>query len=116
MTKVAVEKFQKSRGMTKDGVAGPTTIAAISSALGNAGALGVGSSSTSLREGDESALVEDMQKRLKKLGFYSGDITGHFGEKTTKAVRKFQDENDLTVDGIAGTKTLEEIFKQTGDT
>jgi len=116
MTKSAVEKFQKSRGMTQDGVAGPTTIAAISSALGNAGALGVGTSSNSLREGDESTLVEDMQKRLKKLGFYSGDVTGHFGEKTTKAVRKFQEENDLTVDGIAGTKTLEEIFKQTGDT
>ena len=116
MTKAAVEKFQKSRGMTKDGVAGPTTIAAISSALGNSGALGVGSSSNSLREGDESDLVEDMQRRLKKLGYYTGDITGHFGEKTTKAVRKFQDDNDLYVDGIAGTKTLEKIYEETGDT
>ncbi len=117
MTKSAVTKFQKSRGLTQDGVAGASTIAAIESALGGDGALaggGSNSSGNSLREGDSGDAVRDLQERLKQLEYYYGEVTGNFGSLTKKAVRAFQDDNDLTVDGIAGTKTLNLLYSQTG--
>ena len=117
MTKSAVTKFQKSRGLTQDGVAGATTIAAIKSALNGAGALaggGSSSSGSSLKEGDSGSAVLDLQTRLKTLNYYYGELTGNYGSLTKKAVRSFQDDNDLTVDGIAGTKTLNKLYSLTG--
>ena len=51
-----------------------------------------------------------LQLMLKALGYYSGAIDGLFGPKTDAAVRKFQEEHDLKVDGIAGPKTMECLF------
>ncbi len=119
-TKTAVAKFQRSRNLRDDGVAGPDTQNAIIAALGNSGSLaanggGSGSSASgTLKRGDEGDVVRDMQQRLKTLGIYYGEITGSFGDLTERAVRKFQDENDLTVDGKAGAKTLQLLYSKTG--
>ncbi|MBR5287271.1 MAG: peptidoglycan-binding protein [Clostridia bacterium] len=117
MTEKAVEKFQKSRGMTQDGVAGDKTLAAIASALkstGNSSASSSGSADGALREGDSGTAVTELQTMLKKLGYYYGDITGNFGDLTRKAVRAFQDKENLTVDGIAGSATMNKLRKLTG--
>ena len=50
--------------------------------------------------------VKQIQTKLKNWGYYSGDIDGVYGSRTTSAVKKFQKSNGLTVDGIAGTATL----------
>ncbi len=50
--------------------------------------------------------VKQIQTKLKNWGYYSGDIDGIYGSRTTSAVKKFQKSNGLTVDGIAGTATL----------
>ncbi len=115
MTQTAVKKFQKSRGLTQDGVAGEKTLAAIASAVEGTGSTPAGSAGTSLREGDTSAKVGDMQTRLKSLGYYYGEITNHFGSLTKQAVKKFQDAQGLTVDGIAGPQTLNKLYALTGD-
>ncbi|MBR5224671.1 MAG: peptidoglycan-binding protein [Clostridia bacterium] len=119
MTEKAVEKFQKSRGLTQDGVAGTTTLNAIASALKSVGSTSSSSSSSvggALREGDSGTAVTELQTMLKKLGYYYGDITGNFGDLTRKAVRAFQDKEDLTVDGIAGAATMNKLRKLTGST
>ena len=36
--------------------------------------------------------------------------TGYFGEKTDRALRRFQENNDLKVDGILGANTWERLF------
>ena len=59
-----------------------------------------------LRMGMRSTAVRQMQEDLQTLDIYSGSVTGHFGELTEAAVRRFQQKNGLTVDGIAGAKTL----------
>ncbi len=53
--------------------------------------------------GDE---VIQIQTKLKRWGYYNGSIDGIYGTQTQKAVRYFQSKNGLTVDGIAGKKTL----------
>ena len=53
--------------------------------------------------GDE---VITIQTKLKRWGYYYGNIDGIYGSQTLAAVRWFQSANGLTVDGIAGPKTL----------
>jgi N-acetylmuramoyl-L-alanine amidase len=50
--------------------------------------------------------VRQIQTKLKQWGYYNGSIDGIYGTKTYEAIRKFQSSNGLTVDGIAGEKTL----------
>ncbi len=50
--------------------------------------------------------VREIQTRLKKWGYYKGSIDGIYGTATKNAVKYFQRKNNLTVDGIAGKKTL----------
>lgn len=53
--------------------------------------------------GDE---VKTLQKKLKELGYYKGEIDGIFGSQTQSAVKSFQRNVGITVDGIAGSQTL----------
>ena len=53
--------------------------------------------------GDE---VRQIQTKLKRWGYYNGNVDGIFGSQTQEAVRYFQRKNGLTVDGIAGPATL----------
>ena len=54
--------------------------------------------------GDE---VRQIQTKLKRWGYYSGNVDGIYGSGTLSAVKKFQQKNGLKVDGIAGKQTLE---------
>jgi N-acetylmuramoyl-L-alanine amidase len=49
--------------------------------------------------------VIELQARLQYLGFYKSKIDGKFGYNTYWALRNFQENYGLPVDGIAGTKT-----------
>lgn len=111
LTQTAVKKFQKAKGITQDGIAGTATLNAVAKALGGSSS---SSSSSALREGDENSAVLELQTMLKEQGYYYGDLTGSFGTLTKRAVRQFQDDNDLTVDGIAGSKTLNLLRSLTG--
>ena len=53
--------------------------------------------------GDE---VTQIQTKLKRWGYYNGNIDGIYGTQTLEAVKYFQRKNGLTVDGIAGPATL----------
>lgn len=52
---------------------------------------------------------EDIQKALKNAGFYNGTIDGVIGEETKEAIKKFQKEKGLIVDGIVGSKTWDKL-------
>lgn len=53
--------------------------------------------------GDE---VIKIQKKLSQWDYYSDAIDGIYGDKTFRAVKRFQSRNNLSVDGIAGPETL----------
>ncbi len=56
--------------------------------------------------GSRGEEVRRIQKKLKELGYYKGSVDGIYGTATQKAVKSFQKNCGITVDGIAGPKTL----------
>ncbi|WP_229683047.1 peptidoglycan-binding domain-containing protein [Virgibacillus oceani] len=58
-----------------------------------------------LSRGDHNRLVGDLQRKLKKLGYYDGKIDNNFGPKTESAVKAFQKHEGLIQDGSYGPKT-----------
>ena len=53
-----------------------------------------------LKKGLKGDDVAELQKRLNELGFDAGKEDGIFGKKTRKALKAFEKEYGLTVDGI----------------
>ena len=56
--------------------------------------------------GSRGSEVTQIQTKLKRWGYYSGNIDGIYGTQTVNAVKYFQRKNGLAVDGIAGPDTL----------
>ena len=56
--------------------------------------------------GSREEEVRTIQEKLKRWGYYTGNVDGIYGSLTVSAVKKFQQKNGLSVDGIAGPKTL----------
>lgn len=67
--------------------------------------------------GSRGAEVTQIQTKLKRWGYYYGNIDGIYGSQTLEAVKYFQRKNGLAVDGIAGKRTLEAmgIFNSSGN-
>lgn len=67
-----------------------------------------------LKLGSKGFEVILLQARLNWLGAYDiGIIDGEFGDKTLQAVRRFQYHFRLTIDGLAGKKTIAALEKAT---
>lgn len=84
-TKAAVQAFQADYGLSADGSAGNAT----QTALRNA--------------------VVRLQAELKTLGCVPGSADGHFGSKTSSAVKTFQSWLGLKTSGIAGSVVRSQI-------
>ncbi len=59
-----------------------------------------------LRQGSSGPDVQDLQQKLKDLGFDPDGVDGNFGPGTTAAVIAFQQSNGLQADGVVGPATL----------
>lgn len=58
-----------------------------------------------LRSGDKGNDVAKLQQALNTLGYNAGTVDGKFGSKTKNALKAFQRDHDLDVDGIYGEKS-----------
>ena len=63
-----------------------------------------------LRSGSKGDDVVKLQTALNALGYDCGEADGIFGAKTEAAVRNFQRDHSLTVDGIAGKATQAALY------
>ena len=128
-TLAAVRAFQRDNGLEADGIVGPLTWAALfdhaepdgPEAPGDAPAGGASDSSQPpaatapaytrllkhLMEGDDVRAVKD---RLVALGYLYAATHDTFGDDTLAAVRAFQRDNGLEVDGIVGPLTWAALF------
>ena len=114
LTVEAVKNLQGEYGYDADGIAGETTLALIDRLLGRdtkTQSKTVSSSNNVLKEGAEGNTVLALQKDLKKLGYFSAEPTGFFGEATAAAVKKLQKKSGIDADGIAGKSTLALVKK-----
>ena len=118
-TESAIRRFQTRNGLTSDGICGEDTVKALYSST----AIDAGSSVTpSPKPVDESAPtrilrpgmsgddVKSVQSRLKALGYYTGTVDGNYGTGTMAAVASFQLRNNLSADGVAGTRTYKKLY------
>ena len=120
-TKAAVIAFQRLAGLTPDGVVGPTTwntlveayedtLAVASPAQAPIGAY----PGSPIRPGATGDSVKRIQAALNAINQGNGSLTtltvdGVFGSGTEAAVRAFQSANGLTVDGIVGPATWNQL-------
>ena len=58
-----------------------------------------------LKKGSTGQPVKDLQQGLKDLGFDPGPVDGSFGSKTETAVKQFQGDRGIAVDGVVGELT-----------
>lgn len=65
-----------------------------------------GAAAVTYRQGATGAQVRTIQDKLKRWGYYSGEVDGIFGSGTRKAVVAFQKKNGLAADGVVGPNTL----------
>ena len=64
-----------------------------------------------IQQGAVGEDVIELQARLQYLGFYNGKIDGVFGWGTYWALRNFQYEFGLPIDGLAGEDTKAKLVK-----
>ena len=120
-TETAVKNFQANNGLTVDGKAGNATLNKLYSDSARKAPATTATNTpkatntpfTSLKNGSTGAEVKKMQQRLKALGYLKGSADGDFGDATEAAVKAFQARNGLTVDGKAGTATLNKLYSST---
>lgn len=67
------------------------------------------------KQGSAGSAVRQIQEKLTAWGYYNYDIDGIYGSRTAAAVKKFQANNGLTVDGVCGTATLNALGISTGN-
>ncbi len=94
-TEAAVRQFQTQNGLSVDGVVGPNTWGTLLTLMPY----------PTLRQGQRGAYVRLMQSLLESNLVPVGGIDGIFGANTEAAVRQFQSQNGLAVDGIVGPNT-----------
>jgi hypothetical protein len=99
-TAAAVRAFQRRAHLPADGLAGPRTRAA----LGRYGRHTLGSRALSVRAFGWD--VAELQFLLAWHGFPSGPFDGRFGARTAAAMRRFQGFAGLAPDGVAGAGTI----------
>lgn len=94
----AIRDFQQKNGLTVDGIVGRNTWNSLLFPQGK-----------TVRQGDRNASVVYLQQMLLSKLYPVGEIDGIFGTNTLNAVRDFQAENGLEVDGIVGPNTWEAL-------
>lgn len=100
LTRSAVVRFQRRRGLLVDGVAGPQT----RRALGSRGRPRLGSRVMKL--GDHGWDVAALQFLLLRRGYGPGRVDGAFGPLTRAAVLRAQRALGLGADALAGPQTI----------
>ena len=77
-------------------------------------ALAQSASADLYKRGSNSPTVSEIQTRLKNWGYYDGAVDGIYGSRTEAAVRWFQRQNGLSVDGQAGAPHLRSTMLKSG--
>lgn len=117
-TVAAVKDFQRAVGYTADGICNYATFELLHAAAYDEidiTTLMNGNSSSYLKPGDTGTQVTSLQNLLINRGYLSGAADGVYSSKTALAVKNFQAENNLRIDGLCGSDTINAL-KNSADT
>ncbi|MBQ2770488.1 MAG: peptidoglycan-binding protein [Clostridia bacterium] len=109
-TRNALRRFQQRHFENYkdwDGVVGQKTYELLFSETAKAFYMKSGDSDESLYDGER---VTKLQKALIEKGYMTGTANGTYGPTTREAVTKFQTDNKLDADGVAGAGTLALLY------
>lgn len=131
-TASAVSAFQRKYGLYVDGMVGSQTAQMLNRLAGGSGNASTNQSTTNtntagntgtsaaytftrnLSYGLQGSDVSALQQILAKLGYSVGSIDGYFGNYTLAAVKAFQADYGLIVDGVAAGQTFGKLNALTG--
>ncbi len=65
---------------------------------------------TTVRKNDNGEAVKELQLLLNSFGYLCGRDDGLFDTDTETALKQFQKDNNLTVDGVCGPKTIKKLI------
>jgi peptidoglycan hydrolase-like protein with peptidoglycan-binding domain len=105
LTKDAIRRFQKAKGLKPDGVVGKRTRAAFGPFGGHL------FGSRMLRRGMVGFDVSVLQFLLAKRGYPPKTLNSNFGRGTDALVRKFQRRMGLPPDGLVGKRTRAALIR-----
>jgi peptidoglycan hydrolase-like protein with peptidoglycan-binding domain len=115
-TQDAVMRFQRDRRLNPDGVVGAQTESALFEEFDRRTDIPSrdfrvsNRSNRVLKQGDRGAEVTAVQRRLRELGYFNGQLTGYFGRATQEAVSRFQQAYLIPADGSVGSETRSALF------
>ena len=124
-TASAVMLFQQKNGLSADGVAGAATLALLYSGTAQpyetaaptdaptAAPTSTPDVFTTLYQGLGGEQVTKLQAQLAELGYLTAlQVDGRYGATTVSAVKRFQQKNGLSADGVAGPTTLALLYSE----
>lgn len=116
-TQTAVKKFQTYFGLSADGIVGKDTFLYLGQPTGSY-AVGPVFGSRTLKKGVTGRDVWILQNRLASTAksyatALGGPADSVFGSKTEAAVKLFQTDHNLTVDGIVADDTFYQLYLNT---
>ncbi|MDI9437333.1 MAG: peptidoglycan-binding protein [Euryarchaeota archaeon] len=71
----------------------------------------LGNNPDELKLGATGDQVKEVQEWLYDYGYYTGSVDGNFGSDTEEAVRIFQEEAGIQIDGVVGDETKKAMEK-----
>lgn len=104
LTRNAVKAVQKAYDLDITGIADSDTQTVI-----------FGDCYKPLSYNDTGDLVRKLQNRLKELGYFTGNVTGNYYDRTKTAVTNFQDDFDLPATGSADVNMLALLYSAAAD-
>lgn len=115
-TQKAVIQFQRDYGLNPDGIVGQATESALLAEFAprreilTQGFSSLSRPDTLIQRGDRNSEVTALQRRLRELKYFNGQLTGYFGSATEEAVTRFQVDNDINPNGIVDDRTQSALF------
>ena len=112
ITQEAVKRFQKAYQLTVDGVVGKSTLAKLPAVTDE------NQTTTSQKSdnrdilslGDRGEAVRILQEHLIAAGFLKNQPNGYYGSNTVDAVKRFQKQQKLEINGLAGQTTRSKLY------
>ena len=105
----AIKEFQEAIGLIVDGICGGSTFELLRAAAYDEidiTTLMTGGAENYLKPGDSGSRVEELQNLLTEQGYFNDEVDGVYNSATSAAVKNFQADNGLTIDGLCGSLTL----------